>query len=257
MKLFALVITLVATSFGQQTIVGSGSAGRWGSGWALSESTSVTNAIATISVAQNCLQLSTGTSCWDQTLENRKLDNKGPSIAEVRQSAAQLKQEELAPVNYISLAKSIGAMTTGDEAEMLQTIFDAELHVYDFAKVDAYLYRQALKQGANYRWVWKPLRKVDVEAMSTFGSYQVYEHVGVIHNQLYGQLIPMRTMTVIEKMLKAMPEMIFMVSDYEVLKPDPFLAISTRRLLAQGKVWIIDQWDEPGFTDGGSVLARR
>ena len=44
-----------------------------------------------------------------------------------------------------------------------------------------------------------------------------------------------------------MPEAMLIVSDYETVKPDPFLAVTTPALLAAGKIWIVAVWDEPNF----------
>ncbi len=41
------------------------------------------------------------------------------------------------------------------------------------------------------------------------------------------------------------------------MKPDPFLAITTGRLMEQHKIWVIEQWQEPTWDDGLAERASR
>jgi hypothetical protein len=182
-------------------------------------------------------------------VETRPLDDKGPTLTQVDFSAVPLEQAKLAPVAYLKLAKSIQLESPStDEAEVLQTIYDHHFRVYDFDKVDNYLYRQALKQGTRMRWVWKPMRDVDLRQLQNQG--QPPSASGIVYSKLYGQRIPARVLEDAKCVLDDVKDAVFLVSDYEVVKPDPFLAITTPKLLAEGKLWIVDRWDEPGFDDG-------
>lgn len=180
--------------------------------------------------------------------ETRKLDTRGPSLAQVKLAAFQLTQKQLAPAIYISMANSIGLDgPQTDEARLLQIIFDQELKVYDPAKVDAYLYREALKQGAQVRWVWKPMRSKDLESAKA-ASYRQFD-AGYVAGAQYAKPLPLRVLAGVKEILERMPDAVFLVSDFEVVRPDPFLAVTSKKLIEQGKLWIINCWDEPGFED--------
>src|ERR1035441_8133976 len=99
--------------------------------------------------------------------ETRKDDGKGPTIHMVKLAAKHWESLPLAPGGYLARAEKIGLQSAGtDEARMLSAIHDAHLKVYEFAKVDDYLYRKALKQGTNVRWVWEPMRETDLKSVN-------------------------------------------------------------------------------------------
>ena len=179
--------------------------------------------------------------------ETRKDDGKGPTLQQVKDSRVSIQSKDLAPVGYAKLAKSLGVKESADEADMLKLIHEHGLHVYDWAKVDDYLYRKALRQKSYTRWVWEPLRESDVKTIEA--STGMISHVGYIYPKQYAQKVPARVLENVSCMLADMKEAVFLISDYEVIKPDPFLAITTPELLRAGKIWVIDRWDEPGFVD--------
>lgn len=74
-------------------------------------------------------------------------------------------------------------------------------------------------------------------------------------NSQYARRIPERVIGTIAKILEREPDAVLLVSDFEVAKPDPFLAITTTKLLEAGKVWIVEQWDEPAWKDGPAQVA--
>jgi hypothetical protein len=207
------------------------------------------------------LSWAVGGQGWQSgTAETRKDDGHGPTLIQVRDSARRLNRNELAPAQYIVLAKSVGVEP--EEAELLQAIHDADLTIYDFSKVDNYLYRQALKQKADMHWVWKPVRDADLARIVENGTvnWQSIANMGVVFAKLYSQQVPMHVLAEMKVILETVPDAMFMISDYEVVKPDPFLAVTTKKLLGADKIWIIDQWDEPGFGSDAEperVLARR
>ncbi len=191
--------------------------------------------------------------------ETRKPDGRGPTIAQIRNAAHRITPRELAPVSYATLAKELGMEASTDEAQVLQVISDAGLPVYDFAKVDGYLYRQALKQGADMRWVWRPARDKDAKAIIASGqSWRSSATLGLVSTATYRQSVPYRVLSEMKLLAEAIPGALFLISDFEALKPDPFLAVTTDSLLSAGKIWIVSQWDEPGFGEGSQgVLAKR
>ena len=101
-------------------------------------------------------------------VETRPLDDKGPTLIQVEYSAVPMDQAKLAPASYLKLAKEIKFDSAStDEAQILQTIYSDHLRVYEFDKVDNYLYRQALQMGTRMRWVWKPMRQLDLDTLAT------------------------------------------------------------------------------------------
>lgn len=186
--------------------------------------------------------------------ETRKDDGKGLTHAELLATAYHPAS---APAHYLEVAREIGLDPSPitDEAALLQAITENGLHVFDYAKVDDYLYRQALKQSARTRWVWKPMRKKDSEALKGEMS-QMFPNAGYVFNAQYAQRLPERILEEVKLLMNCAPDASFLVSDYEVVRPDPFLAVTTPQLLAAGKVFIIDQWDEPGFSDSTEVSLR-
>ncbi len=191
--------------------------------------------------------------------ETRKDDGRGPTLLQVRNSARKLSPHELPPIEYVKYAKEAGIEAPSaivDEANVLNLIDSLGLKIYDWNNVDQYLYRKALRQGTNVRWVWKPIRKVDAKAVAD-DNWRNIDHVGLISAKMYAQPLPVRILKRMKEIECLMPDVVFLVSDYEVIKPDPFLVITTKELLEANRIWIIDQWDEPGFKDGPELTAKR
>ena len=180
--------------------------------------------------------------------EIRKDNGKGITLTSLVASAKPINPARLASANYVKLANKLGIDSAAiDEACMLATIHDLNISTYDFDKVDDYLYRQALKQGTNVRWVWKPLRSKDLDETSK--QWFSAATMGSLYPTQYAHAIPERVLTTISDILAKEPNAIFLVSDYEVVKPDPFLAVTTLKMLKAGVIFIVDRWDEPGFRD--------
>lgn len=228
---------------------------------AFSQGWTTTGGIITTSgatgICSNCLTTIASSGFVDLNdhtagIETRKDDGKGPTLAQVKYSALPVSEKSLAPANYLAVAKSIGLdpSAPSDEAQLLSTLRQHGFRVYDFTKVDNYLYRQALRQSARTRWVWKPARAADLKvAQSSSSRYYLKPGLGVVFPAQYAKRIPIEALTDMKCVLDSLKEAAFFISDYEVVHPDPFLAVTTPRLLEEGKIWIIDQWDEPGFQE--------
>ncbi len=181
--------------------------------------------------------------------ETRKAVGPGLTVAQVKASAHLVKASMLASPSYKAAAKRLSLKSTAlEEADMLQELHDHALPVYDYEKVDNFLYREALRQGATTRWVWKPLRATDLDR-SKDQAWSMRPEMGMLYAKQYGRPVPERVLNLAADLLDCLPDALFLVSDFEVVKPDPFLAITTPGLLAEGKIFIIEQWDEPGFKD--------
>ncbi len=85
-------------------------------------------------------------------------------------------------------------------------------------------------------WYWRPLRAVDVE-------FQPNANVTP-----YDKPVPIdmlrRVKTIADRFGN---KVVFAVTDYAAVRPDPFLAVSPRGLVDQSRTLVIGVWDEPGF----------
>jgi hypothetical protein len=249
MKIAIGILALALTAFGQTTLTCSGPCGG-SSGTAGAITATWNNASNAVWVDNNGMIIS-GAGVVGNT---RKPKTPLMTIALVRNSAKPLPATALAPSTYLKLAASIGLSSAAtDEARLTMAISDLGLKVYDFNKVDEYLFDQAYKINPNTRWVWKPMREADmhaIAAVSPGGWISQRSGMGTVESKQYAQKIPAGVLATIGAVLEKMPDAVFMVSDYETVKPDPFLCVTTGKLAPEGKIWIISQWDEPGFSDG-------
>lgn len=94
-------------------------------------------------------------------------------------------------------------------------------------------------------WVWKPLRQIDQVLVTprTGQSWSASENGTVMHGRLYNKSVPAEAQRYIPRITKQFPQAAFLVSDYEVVKPDPFLAVVGPQI----PLTVIDFWDEPMF----------
>ncbi len=174
------------------------------------------------------------------------------SLRRVKASGKPVR-ETLAPAAYLTLARSIKLDSAAtDEIRITDAIRTLEMTVYDAHLVDEYLADKASAINPWARWCWKPMRESDSTALSGVGATAT-----AICNSVYAQRVPAPTLAKVRDFLEAIPDAVMLISDYEVKKPDPFLAVTTKRLLQEGKVWIIDCWDEPGFGVVPDMQIRR
>lgn len=200
---------------------------------------------------------STGASSAQWPISTRTFIGPMPSLQQIRLEAKPIPVASLAPAAYLKLAMKINLESaTTDEIRMLDAIYGLNLKTYDFSKVDDYMYRKAVESRSPTRWVWKPMRESDKSktdkaiGLATWRRpAKVANDFGVLSVDLYARAIPARVLETVASVLAKLPDALFVVSDYEATKPDPFLAVTTQKLLDEGKIWIIDVWAEPGFTD--------
>lgn len=186
-------------------------------------------------------------------LETRKLKTPLPTIADVKLSAKLVSNSELAPAQYLKLAKAVSLESAAtDEAQVLDAIHIHGFKLFDYDRVDDFLYNQALHMKANTRWVWKPAREKDLKAVNDSGTatWSTQSGMGFVYPQAYAQKVPARILEDMACLIAEIPDAIFLVSDFAVIKPDPFIAVTTPRLLKENRIFIFGQWGEPTFDDG-------
>jgi hypothetical protein len=198
---------------------------------------------------------SAGSGSWSgsEPTETRKPKVPPTTLAMVKSHAGKIDGAKIAPASYMRLAESIGLVSPATEDIKVQMVIAGlGLTILDFSRVDDYLYEQSLKLSDQHKhWVWEPARQADAETLSkTSAPWHLSSTMGYIYNQQYKLPIPADAVQVMSKVKAEMPDAIFMVSNFEVLpkyKPDPFLAVTTPKLLEAEKIYIVYQWDEPGF----------
>lgn len=196
--------------------------------------------------------ISSGSSgIWIDPLRETRPKTNAVSLRLVKASAVPVASSRLAPAMYVTFAKSIGLESAAtDEARLIQAIADSELPVFDYDKVDNYLYHQTLTMKIPMRWGWKPLRDSDTKVVTdhSYGAISmVQDGFGLLFASQYGGKVPEVVLETVAMVLKKVPDATFLISDYEVVKPDPFLMVTTPRMMEAHRGFIIAQWDEPGF----------
>lgn len=177
-----------------------------------------------------------------------------PTIQEIRLHTKAVAELPLASAAYLKLAMKIGLRSAAtDELEILGVIHDVDLRVYNLSKVDQYLQDKASRAAPNTYWVWKALRKGDLDHIMATGT-RFRDGLGIVYPSAYSHAVPQRVLEHVAAILEKLPEATFLISDYETIKPDPFMAITTPTLLGEGKIWIVDQWDEPGFNEEEAIV---
>lgn len=175
-------------------------------------------------------------------------------ISEIKASAKPVDSARLVPMSYLVKAQRIHLESAAtNEAEMLTALNDLGVKLYNAESVSQYLYDKAHDKGANVEWVWKPMRDLDANSFTQVGFSFADAFGGRYSNQLYVHAIPERVVSLASLVLEHMPDAKFLVSDYEVRKPDPFLAVTTAKMAAAGKFFIIAAWDEPGYMEPPSM----
>ena len=168
---------------------------------------------------------------------------------------AELLATDELPDGYLELAKRVGVVNLAMlRVELLRTFQKLEIPVYPYHKVRKFMAwatrEEARKQGMSLlsssreglAWYWAPLRDGDQQMLNheilpfTFRGPVVYD-----------KAIPEKALRKVDSLLSDFqwPEKLtFGVTDYAVVKPDPFLAVM---LKGSTELFVIDHWDEPYF----------
>jgi hypothetical protein len=85
---------------------------------------------------------------------------------------------------------------------------------------------------SSVRWGWRALRTQDAVH-------------GMLDSQVYPHVVPFAALETMEKIVAHVPDAAFLVSDYKVEHPDPFLMVTHKLLGLDG--YVVERWSEPGF----------
>lgn len=132
---------------------------------------------------------------------------------------------------YLVLAESVGLDTPVVANELLKRCLkELKIFVYPTDHVERYLRSNFTHE--RQRLVWRALRRKDTEAP----AQAVYDHP-----------VPGHALTKADKLLRVFDhpnDLVFEVSDYVAVKPDPFLSV---RIKGSQTRFVIAFWDEPNF----------
>lgn len=157
---------------------------------------------------------------------------------------------------YSALAEQIGFSNPAIErVRMLNFLQREEIPVYDNGRVEEFMNSLVDKINGKKRkrdtgawnpfyggivWVWKPLRAIDADAVSSGG----YVDDGYFTARQYDRAVPIDVLKTVAKISTAFPEANFFVTDYATKTPDPFLCV---RLPGRSEHFVVAVWDEPDF----------
>lgn len=139
--------------------------------------------------------------------------------------------------------------------------------VYDAKAVDEWMLKMVQKERRDMKWVWKSLTQpIDrLPGVKNYKWWINFQHscyddkrrcwLGRINTeQQYTKIIPEAVLTTAETILKhfnpVKDPVCLLVSDYEVVLPDPFLAVA----VPKHPFLIVDFWNEPGFQPQAAVI---
>jgi hypothetical protein len=178
-------------------------------------------------------------------------------VPEARVAQPLMERDELA--QYEAQAKKIGYQC--DPGVLLcerLKLFLAEKGIltYDVQQVHDYMNRlvqqeRKMQRQPDLTWVWRPLREQDVKSGCRYQlrgrDSNLLTVVGAVAQRPYRQVIPASVLHTATKIAEAFPDVHFFVTDYAVLRPDPFLAVA----VPNQPFLIVEFWNEPGFKPQG------
>lgn len=148
----------------------------------------------------------------------------------VKKPEAQ-KTEVVVDDEYLALSESVGVDSPIVANELLKRCLKQQrIFVYNTEHVEKYL--KSMFTNGQQRLVWKGLRKKDSDRT----GYDQYAHA-----------VPGHALQKAEKVIETFDrpdDLCFEVSDYEDVKPDPFLSV---RIKNSDTRFVIAYWDEPNF----------
>lgn len=151
---------------------------------------------------------------------------------------AELMPEQSGFERYEALAAEVGLENGGlREGRLIRVLQKLEIRIYPLQQVRAYLHKM---RGMNNFWCWKALRKKDGQVVRCNN----WMSDGAVWDKIYQGRVPAHALEMVLRIEAELPTGYgFFVSDYEAVRPDPFLMVCG----AGTTHYVIDAWDEPGF----------
>lgn len=160
--------------------------------------------------------------------------------------AVEIPEEEQTLMDYVALAKELG-ITSAQVAEMeLRLWLRAEaIHVYDMESVKLYMDEKVRKEKPGHNWAWRGLREADHHRQIARAN-PAQNRSSIPWPSPYPHAVPMPVLLTVKRILERFKDAVsFYVTDYQVQKPDPFLAVQ----LHDSPLFVVERWDEPSFRE--------
>ncbi|MHA1952165.1 MAG: hypothetical protein ACW987_20165 [Candidatus Thorarchaeota archaeon] len=160
-----------------------------------------------------------------------------PAKVNLDNELSTLEMEE-----YAKVSKRIGYESASlFHIEFKSFLKEESIPIYNYNDVQDFLVGEVIKLrvetgSSHYSLSWVPMREQDRDL------HDAYEPLP------YTKTIPLFALLLVDKIHSRFGDKVkFQVSDYEAIKPDPFLRVNVG-----DSYYVIAHWDEPGFK-GGTV----
>jgi hypothetical protein len=167
----------------------------------------------------------------------RMLTRVGPKPSPLKVAPAPDLTEEYRQLN-VKLRTGFSGVTVAGKlrCDVADFLWEKGVELYDFDHVVEYMERVAWKAGKEL--FWAPLRDDDSNARRALGS-------------TYSKPVPVEVLrnvdAIVDKFRAQSLQLQFLVTDYRVPDPDPFIAVDCRGWQAP---IVFGCWDEPSYTLG-------
>ena len=146
---------------------------------------------------------------------------------------------------YVAVADSIGFSNPAlARARLLNFLQREEIPVYDNDRVASFMGELVDKINSERKrgdrdivWAWRAIVNGSRSLVSG------WSHNGMISQHEYERAVPLDALKTVSKIRGEFPEARFYVTDYESVRPDPFLCV----MLDGCEHVVIAVWDEPDF----------
>lgn len=185
-------------------------------------------------------------------------ENQGPSIPfvpvqdgeftrDLPQNPGVLDSDIMKEYNRVALKLGVSARVSEKPTKLAQTLRDLMIPVYDQAKVEEYMDRQAASKIQ--QWGWYPLvHRSILDAVLPIRrvSATAWPHSrGAMQRTQYAENIPLPVLLTAERISDACgSDAEFFVAAF-TLSPDPFLGVRLKS--NPSEFFIVERWDEPSF----------
>ncbi len=146
---------------------------------------------------------------------------------------------------YLALAKELG-VGAADNGKVLQMevadfLWENDIDMYDYMEVEKYLVDLGRRLYNGKELVWKPLRVCDSLDLGMGWHRSHYE------KKVYDRVVPFEVLKNVKLLTDKFGDKLkILISDFEVVNPDPFIIATARNM---DRV-VFGVWDEPAFFNG-------
>ena len=165
----------------------------------------------------------------------------------VKRPTTTLETEEVTESSeeYLALAAKLAIQRVEvDTLYIKELLLKNKMIYYSLPTVEQFLHEHC---PARKEWKWYPVTSYDEKRRDAMYS-ATFKEGGHFTLRIYSEKIPFPVLNKIDVLTNSSTApLIFMVNHYDAPHPDPFLAVATCAMMREGKVIVIDHWDEPTF----------